>query len=95
MRSVTYLLRSSSLKCSEQTFSVPSAIVDSVCFPLRGTGKQKEKGNTFSPVEDFTPFWWHPETQNSQVGRNETDQIHDEARHFWGSIVKNKTQRPH
>ena len=45
MRSVTHFLRYSSLKCSKQTFTVRSAIVNSFTssvFPQRRTGKLKK-----------------------------------------------------
>ena len=50
-------LRYSSLKCSKQTFTVRSAIVNSFTsfvFPSEANGKTEK--NSFSPVEDFTPF---------------------------------------
>ena len=63
MRSVTYFLRSSSLKCSKQTFTVHSAIVNWVeliflrqCFSSEANRETKK---SFFPMEDFTPFWWH------------------------------------
>ena len=64
MRSVTHFLRYSSLKCSKQTFTVRSAIVNSFTssvFPSEAIEETDKK--TFSPVEDFTPFQWHSGTQ--------------------------------
>ena len=55
MRSVTHFLRYSSLKCSKQTFTVRSAIVNSFTssvFPWEVNGKTEK--NSFSPLEDFT-----------------------------------------
>ena len=61
-------LRSSSLICSKQTFTVSSAIMISLpssVFPSKANG-ETEKKKTFSSVEDFTPFWWHSGTQKSR-----------------------------
>ena len=47
----------SSLKCSKQTFTFRSAIVNSFTlsvFPSEANGETEK--NSFSPVEDFTPF---------------------------------------
>ena len=46
MRSVTHFLRYSSLKCSKQTFTVRSAIMNSFTssvFPSEGNGKTEKK----------------------------------------------------
>ena len=53
----THFLRYSSLKCSKQTFTVRSAIVNSFIssvFPSEAIGETEK--NSFSPEEDFTPF---------------------------------------
>ena len=63
-----HISRYSSLKCSKKTFTllitVRSAIVNSFTssvFPSEANGKTEK--NSFSPVEDFTPFQWHSGTQ--------------------------------
>ena len=64
MRSLTSFLRSSSLKCKQQTITVLSTIMNSflrVIFFQGGDGRRKKK--PFSVVENFNPFWWHPVTQ--------------------------------
>ena len=51
-----------------------------------------EKRNTFSAVEDSTLLRWHSGTQK-RVGRTkQKDQIDNETRPFWKSIVKTKHQ---
>ena len=53
---------------------------------------ETEKKNTFSAVEDSTMFRWHSGTQK-RVGRTkQKDQIDNETRPFWKSIVKTKHQ---
>ena len=54
-----FFLRYSSLKCSKQTFTVRSAIVNSLTFtssvfPSEANGETEK--NSFSPVEHFSPF---------------------------------------
>ena len=57
-------LRYSSLKCSKQTLTVRSAIVNSfTSFVFSSEANGETKKNSFSPVEDFTPFQWHSGTQ--------------------------------
>ena len=53
---------------------------------------ETEKKNTFSAVEDFTLLRWHSGTQK-RVGRTKRkDQIDNETRLSWKSIVKTKHQ---
>ena len=62
-----------------------------LAFSSKANGKT-EKKNTFSAVEDFTLLWWHSGTQK-RVGRTkQKDQIDNETRLFWKSIVKTKHQ---
>ena len=63
----------------------------SLVFPQRRT--RKLKNNTFSAVEDSTLLQWHSRTQRSAGSAKERDQINNEARLFWKSIVKTKHQR--
>ena len=59
--------------------------------PPRWTRKLK-KNTFFSSVEDSTLLRWHSRTQK-RVGRSkQRDQIDNEARLFWKSIVKTKHQ---
>ena len=77
------------------TLTVPSAIVKSLppslWFPLRGEWGNW-KYNTFSAVEDSTMLWWHSGTQKRGGRTKQRDQIDNEARLFWKSIVKTKHQ---
>ena len=60
-------------------------------FPSQANEKT-EKNNTFSAVEDSTLLRWHSGTQK-RVGRaKERDQLDNEARLSWKSIVKTKHQ---
>ena len=91
MRSLTHFLR----LIPTWTLTIPSATVNSLppslWFSLRGE-RENWKNNTFSAVEDSTLLWWHSGTQK-RVGRaKERDQIDNEARPPWKSIVKTKNQ---
>ena len=60
-------------------------------FPLEAN-EETEKKKTFSAVEDFTLLRWHSRTQK-RLGRvKQSDQIDNEARFYWKSIVKTKRQ---
>ena len=62
-----------------------------LAFSSEASGKT-EKKNTFSAVEDSTLLRWHSGTQK-RVGRTkQKDQIDNETRLFWKSIVKTKHQ---
>ena len=92
MRSVTYFLRSSSLKCSKQTFPVHSAIVNWVellsfiSFPSEANRETKK---TFFPVEYFTPFWWRTR-RHSEINQSRSQTKQD----FSEEACQNKTLRP-
>ena len=95
MRSVTHFLRQPSQKCSKQTFTVRSAIVNSLTFtssvfssPQRRTGKLKKTLSLLWKI--LLPSSGIQELKNSQAQRNKTDQTVHEARFFRGSIVKTK-----
>ena len=91
MRSVTHFLRYSSLKCSKQTFTVRSAIVNSfsrLSSPQRRSRKLKKKFSLLWKIS--LPSNRIQELKNSQAQRNKTDQTIHEARLFKGSIVKTK-----
>ena len=75
MRSVTHYLRNSSLKCSKQTFTVRSAILNSFT-------------SSVFPSEAIEETSGIQELKNSKAQRNKTDQTVHEARLFRGSIVK-------
>ena len=51
-----------------------------------------EEKNTFSAVEDFTLLQWHSGTQKRVKKAKQRDQIDNEARLLWKSIVKTKHQ---
>ena len=61
-----------SVICFDNAYPEKSCfVVDLVCFIslclrivvfLNRLDGETKKTNTFSPVEDFTPFWWHSET---------------------------------
>ena len=75
--------------------TVPSAIVNSLppslWFPLRDE-RGNWKYNTFSAVEDSTMLRWHSGTQKRGGRMKQRDQIDNEARLSWKSIVKTKHQ---
>ena len=91
MRSLTHFLR----LIPTWTLTIPSATVNSLPPSLwfSFTGEWENwKNNTFSAVEDATLLGWRSETQK-RVGRaKERDQIDNEARLSWKSIVKAKHQ---
>ena len=62
-------------------------------FPLK-TNEITEENNTFSAVEDFTLLRWHSGKQKRVERAKQSDQIENEARLLWKSIVKNKTSKP-
>ena len=47
---------------------------------------------TFSIVEDFTLLWWHSRTRKRLGRMKQSDQIDNEERFYWKSIVKTKHQ---
>ena len=63
----------------------------SLVFSPRRTRKLKKK-TFFSVVEDSTLLRWHSGTQKRVGKAKQRDQIDNEARHFWKSIVKTKHQ---
>ena len=91
MRLLTHFLRS----IPTWTLTIPSAIVNSLppslWFPLRGE-RGNWKYNTFSAVEDSTLLRWYSGTQKRGGRTKQRDQIDNEARLFWKSIVKTKHQ---
>jgi len=92
MRSLTHLLRSSSL--NEQTLTVPSAIVNyfpSSVFPERRPRKQKHKHFLCCGRFQFLLVAFR-NTTTYREGETKTDHIDDEARLFWRNIVKTKHQ---
>ena len=71
----------SQTSCSLCLFSLPSE-----------ANEETEEKITFSAVEDFTLLQWHSGTQKWLGRVKQSDQINNEARLFWKSIVKAKHQ---
>ena len=67
-----------------------NSLPPSLWFPLKGEQGNWKKRNTFSALEDFTLLRWHSGTQKRGGRAKQRDQIHNEARLFWKSIVKPK-----
>ena len=79
------------------TVTAPSAIVNSLHLslwvsPQSRTRKLKTRTLAFSAVEDSTLLWWHSGTQKCIGKAKQRDQIDNEGRFFWKSIVKTKHQ---
>ena len=92
MRSLTHFLRSSSL--NEQTLAVPPTIVNFLLrlFSLRGD-RGNEKTKHFLCCGRFQFFLVaFRNTTTYTEGETKADQIDDETKLFWRSIVKRKHQ---
>ena len=78
MRSVTHFLRYSNLKCSKQTFTVRSVIVNSLLGGERGNWKI-----SFSPVEDFSPFIQELKTRRHSEIKQTRPSTKQDSRPHW------------